>query len=62
MARVLGNASRDAERGLSPQTVQSVSEMLNSGSTQTLLDSYGRVLSTQTPRYARFTVEYNHKF
>lgn len=44
------------------QTVQSVSEMLNSGSTQTLLDSYGRVLSTQTPRYARFTVEYNHKF
>lgn len=44
------------------QTTQSVQELLNSGSTQTRLDSYHRVLSTQTPRYARFTVEYNHKF
>ncbi|MGX4643234.1 TonB-dependent receptor [Massilia sp. SYSU DXS3249] len=44
------------------QTTQSIQEQLNSGSTQTLLDSYHRVLSTQTPRYGRFTVEYNHKF
>ena len=44
------------------QVTQSIQEQLNSGSTQTRLDSYHRVLSTQTPRYGRFTVEYNHKF
>ena len=44
------------------QATLSVSEQLNNGSTATLLDSYHRVLSTQTPRCGRLTVEYNHKF
>lgn len=60
---VKGMAVRlDVFNVMNRQTVQSISEQLNQNSTQTRLDSYHRVLSTQTPRYARFTVEYNHKF
>lgn len=44
------------------QTVQSVIEQYNVGATQTVSDIYGRTLSTQNPRYARFTLEYNRKF
>jgi outer membrane receptor protein involved in Fe transport len=44
------------------QTVQTIDETLNVGSTENVSPTYGRVISYTAPRSVRLGVEYNHRF
>ena len=44
------------------QTVQTVDETYNVGSTTDISPTYGRVISYTSPRSVRLGVEYNHRF
>jgi hypothetical protein len=47
---------------LNRQSVQNIEERYNVADTTQIATTYGRTVSYTPPRYARLTVEYNHKF